>query len=156
QGGLEPMGNIRPIAVAISAGLLGLAACGLGDEPGPQSSRVKEQSLHDDFETPLVVWEREHIDTTINLIAQERSVRAAHDGKRSERFQFEGGAGSQFFVSYPLPSIPVTEKLEAALYVRADRVGAQLYARVVLPADIDPETRAPSFVLIPGTIYDRV
>ena len=52
--------------------------------------------------------------------------------------------------------MPVTEKLEAALYVRADRIGVQLYGRVVLPADIDPETRAPSFVLIPGTIYDRV
>jgi hypothetical protein len=151
------MGNVsRPFAVAIVAGLLGLAARGVGDEPGPQSSRVKEQGHHDDFETPQVVWEREHIDTTINLIAQERSVRAAHDGKLSERFQFEAGAGSQFFVSYALPAIPVTEKLEAALYVRADRVGVQLYARVVLPADIDPETRAPSFVLIPGTIYDRV
>ena len=34
--------------------------------------------------------------------------------------------------------------------------GVQLYGRVVLPADIDPETRAPSFVLIQGTIYDRV
>jgi hypothetical protein len=40
--------------------------------------------------------------------------------------------------------------------VRANRVGVQLYARVVLPEDIDPETRAPSFVLVPGTIYDRV
>src|SRR4029078_4287376 len=46
--------------------------------------------------------------------------------------------------------------LEAAVYVRANRIGVQLYARVVLPADVDPETRAPSFVLIPGTIYDRV
>ena len=27
---------------------------------------------------------------------------------------------------------------------------------MVLPEDVDPETRAPSFLLIPGTIYDRV
>jgi hypothetical protein len=149
----------RPFAVAISAGLaglLGLAAHGPGDEPETRSSRVKEQSLHDDFETAQPAWEREHTDTTINLIGQDRSVRAAHDGKLSERFQFEAGAGSQFFVSYALPAVPVTERLEAAVHVRADRVGVQLYGRVVLPADIDPETRAPSFVLIPGTIYDRV
>ena len=101
-------------------------------------------SLHDGFETPQVVWEREHADTTINLIAQERSVRAAHDGGHSERFQFEADPGSQFFVSYALPRIEVTDSLQVALYVRANRVGVQLFGRVVLPADIDPETRAPS------------
>ena len=147
----------RSIAVVTSAGLvalIGLVSAGAGEEP--KSSDAGQQSLHDGFETPQVVWEREHTDTTINLIAQDRSVRAAHDGNLSERFQFEADAGSQFFVSYALPAVPVTEKLEASLYVRADRIGVQLYGRVVLPADIDPETRAPSFVLIPGTIYDRV
>jgi hypothetical protein len=144
----------RLIATVISAGTLVLAGSisrGAGDEPESPPA-----SLRDGFETAQVCWEREHTDTTINLIAQERSVRAAHEGKLSERFDFEAEAGSQFFVSYSLPRINVTDGLEAVLYVRANRVGVQLYARVVLPEDIDPETRAPSFVLIPGTIYDRV
>ena len=147
----------RSIAVVTSAGLvalIGLVSSGAGEEP--KSSDAGHQSLHDGFESLQLIWEREHTDTTINLIAHDRSVRAAHDGNLSERFQFEADAGSQFFVSYALPAVPVTEKLEASLYVRADRIGVQLYGRVVLPADIDPETRAPSFVLIPGTIYDRV
>src|SRR4051812_33880976 len=158
QGGLEPMWDIRrSIAIVISAGLLsllGLVSDGTGEEP--KSSDAGMENLHDGFETPQVVWEQEHTDTTINLIAHDRSVRAAHDGKLSERFQFEADAGSQFFVSYPLPAVPVNDKLSAAVYVRADRIGVQLYGRVVLPADIDPETRAPSFVLISGTIYVRV
>jgi hypothetical protein len=144
----------RLIATVISAGTLVLAGSitrGAGDEP-----KSPPASLRDGFETAQVCWEREHTDTTINLIAQERSVRAAHEGKLSERFDFEAEAGSQFFVSYTVPRITVTDGLEAVLYVRANRVGVQLYARVVLPEDIDPETRAPSFVLIPGTIYDRV
>src|SRR4051794_70057 len=144
----------RLIATVITAGTIVLAGSitsGAGDEPKSPSA-----SLRDGFETAQVCWEQEHTDTTINLIAQERSVRAAHEGKLSERFDFEAEAGSQFFVSYALPRITVTDGLEAVLYVRANRVGVQLYARVVLPEDIDPETRAPSFVLIPGTIYDRV
>jgi hypothetical protein len=143
------------ITIVISAGLLaapGLARGGAGDD----SPKPPAASLHDSFETPRVAWEREHTDTTINLISHDRSVRAAHDGNQSERFEFEADAGSQFFVSYALPKIPVTEALQAVLYVRSSRVGVQLYGRVVLPEDIDPETRAPSFVLIPGTIYDRV
>ena len=38
----------------------------------------------------------------------------------------------------------------------ANRAGAQVFARVVLPADTDPETKQPSFVLVPGTVYDNV
>ena len=146
----------RVTVLLVSAGLLGAIGLradekGTGDEPKKPAA-----SLHDGFETPQIAWEREHADTTINLIAQDRSVRAAHDGSHSERFQFEADPGSQFFVSYALPRIEITDALQAALYVRANRVGVQLYGRVVLPADIDPETRAPSFVLIPGTIYDRL
>jgi hypothetical protein len=142
--------------------LVSLVWAGLALVPGLPSPGSEEEtkappaSLHDGFESPRPAWEQEHADTTINLIAQDRSIRAAHDGKLSEHFQFEADAGSQFFVSYSLPKIPVTDGLQAALYVRASRVGVQLFARVVLPADIDPETRAPSFVLIPGMIYDRV
>ena len=41
------------------------------------------------------------------------------------------------------------------MFVRADRGGVQLFSRVVLPADVDPATKAPSFVMVPGTIFDR-
>lgn len=147
----------RAIAIVISTGLVGLMGpVSLRADEEPPSSDAGAQRLHDSFESPRPVWEREHTDTTINLIAHDRSVRAVHDGRFSERFQFEADAGSQFFVSYALPPVPVTDKLEAVVYARADRIGVQLYARVVLPEDIDPETRAPSFVLIPGTVYDRV
>lgn len=146
----------RMIAIMVSAGLLGVFGLRADGEGTGNEPKKPAASLHDGFETPRIAWEREHADTTINLIAQDRSVRAAHDGSHSERFQFEADPGSQFFVSYAVPRIEITDSLQAALYVRANRVGVQLYGRVVLPADIDPETRAPSFVLIPGTIYDRV
>ena len=55
-----------------------------------------------------------------------------------------------------MPKVPVTGELGVSLYVRANRAGAQLFAWVVLPADIDPETRAPSYVLVPGAIFNRV
>ena len=42
-----------------------------------------------------------------------------------------------------------------SVFVRASRGGIQVYGRVVLPADIDPETKAPSFVMVPGTIFDQ-
>jgi hypothetical protein len=140
-----------------------LVALNLWFELPPSSDSVVSRpaaenlvAFRDGFETSTIAWQREHTDTTIHLIAHERSARAAHEGELSERFFFDAEEGSQFFVSYALPRIPVTADLEVALWVRSTRVGIQLLARVVLPADVDPDSRAPSFVMIPGPIYDRV
>ncbi|WP_165250588.1 hypothetical protein [Paludisphaera soli] len=141
--------------IGTRASAQGPASVGPADAP-EAAAAPPPGVLHDGFESSAAVWRREHTDTTINLLAQERSDRAAHDGRLSERFQFEAEPGSQFFVSYPLPNIPVTDALEASLSVRANRAGAQLFVRVVLPKDVDPESRAPSFVLVPGTVFDRV
>ncbi len=69
---------------------------------------------------------------------------------------FEAGIGGQFFVSYALPKVPVTAGLSLSLYVRSNKQGVQLFAKVMLPSDIDPATKAPSYVLLPGTVFSRV
>ncbi len=112
--------------------------------------------FRDGFETPDPVWQREQTDTVIRLLAQDRSQRAAHGGRLSEHFHFESGPGSQFFVSYATPKIPVSDDLNIGLYVRSDRAGVKIYAKVILPADVDPDTRAPSYVLVSGTVFDQV
>jgi len=106
-------GKSREIAIVVAAGCLGLIGYlvrGADEEP-----KVPAASFHEDFESPQTAWQSEHTDTTINLLAHDRSVRATHDGKQSEHFQFEADVGSQFFVSYPLPRIPVTDTLLAAV-----------------------------------------
>ena len=50
----------------------------------------------------------------------------------------------------------MTDDLRVSLFVRANRAGVRIYGRVILPADTDPETGQPSFVLVPGTIYENV
>ena len=138
----------------ICAGLIAAACLGLGaDAPGPDPA-PRPDALHEDFEGPRTAWRREESDTTITLHAHERSDRAAHDGRRSERFRFDAGPGSALYFSYSLPRVPIDADPTARLYVRGDREGVQLFGRVVLPADTDPDTGQPSFVLVPGARYD--
>jgi hypothetical protein len=149
-------GLLAVLGVALGVLALGVVfgpARGAGDEPepGPGEPAV----IRDGFETARTVWNQEQTDATINLLAHDRSTRAAHEGKAAEHFRFNSGLGSGFFFSYPLPKVPVTDALRASLYVRANRAGVQLFARVVLPADIDPATNQPSFLLVPGTIYEH-
>jgi hypothetical protein len=111
--------------------------------------------IRDSFEAGRPTWQQEYTDATVRLMAHERTDRAAHDGRLSEHFRFEADSGSRFFVSYALPRVPVTGDLGVSLFVRANRAGAQVFGWVVLPADIDPDTRAPSYVLVPGTMFNR-
>ena len=112
--------------------------------------------IHDGFEGPAKAWRREQSDAAIEIYAHERTRRVAREGVQAEGFEFKAGIGGGLYYSYALPPVPVTDDLKIALYVRANRVGMQFLARVVLPADVDPDSRQPSFVLIPGSTYETV
>ncbi|MDB5350849.1 MAG: hypothetical protein JWN86_2096 [Planctomycetota bacterium] len=135
------------LAVMLVIGLASLR----GDE-------TKENALREGFESDKTSWRREETDATVVIQAHDRSKRAAHEGQTSERFAFKAGPGSVLFYSQALPQVPISEKLRASLYVRANRAGVQLFGRIVLPDDLDPDTGRPSFVLVPGdtvTVADR-
>ena len=51
---------------------------------------------------------------------------------------------------------PIIPELAARVWVRSDRPGVALLARVVFPRTIDPQTRAPVVTFVPGTVYDQV
>jgi len=143
----------RFVGVVVTAGIvIGLL---VGSRGGEESAPASTEAFRDGFETAEPSWQREYTDSTVNLLAHDRSQRAAHGGQLSEHFQFESPNGSQFFVSYATPRVAVTDDTSASVFVRANRGGVQLFGRIVLPADIDPETKAPSFLLVPGTISDQ-
>jgi hypothetical protein len=144
----------RFVTMVVAAGLLAVGwVTSRGQQPDPQPAGV--EALRDGFETQQTSWVREYTDTTIRMLAHDRSNRAAHGGRLSEHFHFEAGNGSQFFVSYSLPKTPVTTELKVGLHVRSNKQGVRLFAKVVLPADLDPETKAPSYVLLTGTAFSR-
>jgi hypothetical protein len=134
----------------LAAGVLVSSASGQASAPVDGEPNV----LRDGFETPKVSWRQEDTDATVKIFAQERTRRAAHEGQYSEGFQFEAGIGGGLYFSYRLPNVPVTNALKVGLYVRSNRTGAQLLARVILPDDVDPDSRAPSYVMVPGTVFE--
>lgn len=108
------------------------------------------------FESPRMSWRQEDSDLTVRLIDHDRTDRVKHDGERSEHFRFTAqGAGSAVYYSLAMPKVPVVADLEVGLYARSNQPGAQLLARVILPADRDPDTGQPSFVTVAGTLIQE-
>ncbi len=148
-----------PSTPVVLARVLALAfawATAWGADPRPTPAPDAPSIIRDGFESPRTGWGREQTDATIALQVHDRTDRATHGGKAAEHFRFSAGIGSGFYISYPLPKVPVNDALKAGLFVRANRAGVQLFARVVVPSDTDPLTNQPSFLLVPGTIYDSV
>ncbi len=109
------------------------------------------------FEDKASSWRREETDASITVQAHERSTKAAHEGRTSERFAFTAGPGSVLYYSLECPrKIPITADLRVSLYARSSRPGVQVFGRIVLPGDIDPETGRASFVLVQGETIEDV
>ena len=137
-------------------GLLAWAGPLTAQNPQPRSKPQTKaaETLRDGFEGPKVVWRQEEPDAAVEIFLHDRTNRAAHEGTQSEGFEFKAGIGGGLYYSYATPAIPVTDDLTVSLFVRSNRVGVQMLARVVLPADVDPDSRKPSFVLVPSTTYE--
>jgi hypothetical protein len=118
--------------------------------PAPE----RQGLLRESFETPQTAFKQEDTDARIEDLQHERSGTWRRDGELAERFAFQAGPGSYFHYSYRLPRVPITPEIKVSIAVRASRPGTQLFARVILPADLDPQTDRPSFVMIPGSILD--
>ena len=141
------------VKTRLAAWLLTALLCTLGRPVSGDDD--SEPMIRDGFEGPRVVWSQEQTDAPITPIKHDRTNRAAHGGLTSERIAFNAGVGSSLFYSYPLPKVPVAKDLDLELFMRANRSGMQIFARVILPEDTDPETKAPSYLLIPGTLYEN-
>jgi hypothetical protein len=144
---------MRRTSATVRAGLLGLLL--VAPWSAPRGDDEPQATYHEGFETDRPTWRQEETDVEVNLLAHDRSESAAHDGTKSEHFRFTvDGSGSALYYSLSLPKIPVTANLNVRMFVRSTRDGMQLLARVVLPADVDPDTGQPSFVLVPGTVFE--
>ncbi len=128
--------------------VLGILAGAEGADSKPSDT------IRDGFEGPEKVWRQEQPDATIEIYSHNRTKRAAHEGTQSEGFEFKAGIGGGLYYSYATPKIPITDDLAIAMYVRSNRTGMQFLARVVLPSDIDPDSRRPQFILVPSTMYE--
>lgn len=116
---------------------------------------VDVATFRDGFEGDQPTWRQEEADVPVRMLGHDRSDRARHGGQRSERFAFTtDGPGSSFYFSLPVPKIPLADDLEVSLYARSNQPGTQVLARLVLPADTDPDTGQPSFLLVQGSASD--
>ena len=110
------------------------------------------------FESIEPTWRLQDQDIHAQITAQRRVFEGAQSGNGCEFVQLVAGqgAGTKIFLAHPIPAARAIAELNPSVWVRASRLGVQLFARVVLPRSVDPNTGRPLTTLIRGSMYDQV
>jgi len=125
---------------------LGMAECGRLCAQGP---------WHEGFEGPDVSWIDAGGDVAYRIDQHARTGASPHSGRGCEQLRVTGNNGAYVLVAHPIGQARVIQELAPSVWVRADRPGVQIMARVVLPRSIDPRTRKPITTLIRGSGYTQ-
>ncbi len=116
-----------------------------------------QQMIQYGFEGRSPLWLPGPHDASYKETLHELTDKSVHSGQRSETIQFEAEHGSFIHYTYNLGRAPVTDDLNISLWVRANRPGVQLLARVVFPKEWDPNNPGHLLTaLLPGERYQIV
>ncbi|MFO0945084.1 MAG: hypothetical protein U1D30_03930 [Planctomycetota bacterium] len=84
----------------------------------------------------------------------EAEPERVHSGSQSERITIQAASGRFCFVEYPIAPSLVFEELDVSIWINSSRPGTTLAVRVVLPNELDPDTKQPLVTLLKGDVCD--
>jgi hypothetical protein len=139
--------RLRATIAALAAGAAALALL------GPAAA---DQLVREGFEGNDPLWVKGAADGTFREVAHRITDERPFRGNKCEMIQVAVEGGNFVHYTYDTGRAPVTDDLRAGLWLRANRPGIQLLARVVLPHEPNPERIEESLtVLIRGDAYNQ-
>jgi len=110
-------------------------------------------AVRDDFESGDVTWKPGDADVQYRVESHQRIANDPHSGQASELLQISAGAGTYVYFTHDLGSARIVAELAPSVWVKSNRPGVQLLARIILPHTTDPRTGQPTVTLISGSSY---
>ena len=112
--------------------------------------------LREDFDTPQTSWQLVDGDCRAVITRHQRSFLGAHSGDGCERITIRAGNGTYVHFGHKVGMGRVIDELKASVWVRSNRPGIQLLARVVFPRTANSTTGRPVTTLIRGSSYSNI
>jgi hypothetical protein len=113
--------------------------------------QAEAQQIHrNTFESAKPAWVKGGGDAPYDEISHTITDQVWHDGQHSEYLNLQVKPGGNFlYYQYAIGKAPVGEETNASLWIKANRPGMQIIARVVLPNERDPnnlDNRLTTFI----------
>ncbi|HEV3117027.1 MAG TPA: hypothetical protein VGY58_08250, partial [Gemmataceae bacterium] len=118
---------------------------------------LQAQQIHrNGFETRQPAWIKGAGDAAFRELVHEVTDAMARTGQYSEHIQVNADRGSYAYYAYPTPRALLRDELAISLWLKANRPGMQVMARLVLPKERNPSNLdEPLTVLLRGDIYEE-
>jgi hypothetical protein len=98
------------------------------------ASVVFAQQVHrNGFEAPGISWQKGAADAPYREAAHDVTDSTAHSGQNSEHIKLSADPGSYIYYIYATGRAPLSDELAASVWLKANRPGTQICARLVLP-----------------------
>ncbi|HLA84274.1 MAG TPA: hypothetical protein VJL29_05740, partial [Thermoguttaceae bacterium] len=110
---------------------------------------------HEDFEGAAPSWSQAGVDIAGAVKEHARITKEAFAGRQCEWLRVVSRGAAAVYVSHNVGRARVIPELAASVWVKSDRPGLQLFARVVLPRTNDPRSQTPLLLRLEGTIYTQ-
>jgi hypothetical protein len=136
--GLTWGGLIGPLVVAALCGLAHAAV-----------------STNDGFEGTETSWRFVAGDAPYQVQQHQRTSQAAHSGSGGELVQISASQGSYVYLGLDVTACHPIAEFQPSIWVRANRPGIRLLARVVFPRAADPQTGKPLSRLVGTATYTQ-
>lgn len=119
---------------------------------------VPAQQIHrNGFETRTPVWVKQNADAKFREQVHATTDTTAHTGQLCEHIQVQAEQGTFIHYAYPACKAPLGEELSASVWIKANRPGVQVLARLVLPRERNPKNlEEPLTTLLRGDKYRQV
>ena len=120
------------------------------------SPSFAQQMLRNNFENDKLFWTKSIADVPHEVLLHVNTDQGAHSDQRSEYLHLKMQTGTYLFYQYDVGKAPIGEELSATVWLKANRPGLQIMARVILPRERDPKNlEAPLTTMIRGDFYQN-
>lgn len=120
---------------------------------GPADRPLPRAAWYEGFESAQPTWKPLGATGPYQIVHHERTAWQPHTGQQCEWIRIHAQPGTRVFLGHDAGRARIIEDLLPTVWVKSDRGGVQLTARVVLPATADPRTGQPAVLLLSGSRY---
>jgi len=117
----------------------------------PTAPAAEQPGYYDDHDSADPVWRDGGGDATHRVEGPSRAPDRSRGGARTEAVRVTSGVGAAAYLAHDIPAMFVIPEWKASIWVKSDRPGVQVLARIVLPRAADPRTGQPLTTLVRGS-----
>ncbi len=150
---LKPFHRVSLVVFSTLVTIVPALVIARGQSPADGPLIAARDALRVDFEADDTGWVAEGGDVNRRIRSHDRTTESSHSGRQAERIALTTGSGSHLYYSYPIGRALVANDLKISVWIKADRPGAQILARVVFPRERDPDTLQLLATLVTGSTY---